>query len=157
MSWITGLHRRTRTKDLLKEVNWLSINQLIYYHGFLTIYKVRKNSVPRHNFRHLNAGLTRRGRIALTKRRWSGNIQALYNSLSPAIRNESKISLFKKNIKTWIKCNIGVFKCDDWSIYAALAAFCKYFLQHHIVNSAYFYVLILTICRSISLITSAFV
>ena len=114
MSWITGLHRRTRTKDLLKEVNWLSTNQLIYYHGFLTIYKVRKkNCVPRHNFQHLNAGLTRRGRIALTKRRWSGNIQALNNTLSRAIRNESKISLFKKNIKTWIKNNIGVFKCDE--------------------------------------------
>ena len=113
MAWITGLHRRTRTKDLLKEVNWLSINQLIYYHGFLTIYKVRKNSVPRQNFLHLNAGLTRRGRIALTKRRWSGNIQAMYNTLCPAIINESKISLFKKKIKTWIKVNIGVFNCDD--------------------------------------------
>ena len=113
MSWITGSHRRTRTKDLLKEVNWLSINQLIYYHGFLTIYKVRKNGGPLNNLRHLNAGISRRGRIDLTKRRWSTKIQSIYNTLEPAIRNEDKISLFKKKVRTWIVNNIGVFKCND--------------------------------------------
>ena len=113
MAWITNKHRKTKTTDLLTEVNWLSINQLIYYHGFLTIYKVKKNSVPRRNFQHLHAGLLRRGRIDLTKRRWSRKIQTLYNTLSLSIINECKISIFKKKIKTWIKQNIGVFHCDD--------------------------------------------
>ena len=108
MAWISGLSRQTRTKDLPKNVGWLSINQLIYYYGFLTIYKVKKN-----NFIHLNAGITRRGRIDLTKRRLSSMIQSIYNSLEPNIWNEAKISVFKKKVKTWIKNNIGVFKCDE--------------------------------------------
>ena len=67
MAWILNLPRRTRTIDLLKNVGWLSINQLIYYHGFLTIYKVKKNKSPLLNLTHLSTGLTRRGRIDLTK------------------------------------------------------------------------------------------
>ena len=113
MAWISGLPRRTRTLDLLKNVGWLSINQLIYYHGFLMVYKVKKNRGPLLNFMHLNAGITRRGRIDLTKRRWSSKIQRMYNSLEPNIRNEAKISVFKKLIKNWIKNNIDVFKCAD--------------------------------------------
>ena len=113
MAWISSLPRRTRTIDLLKNVGWLSINQLIYYHGFLTIYKVKKNRSPLLNLTHLNAGMTRRGRIDLTKQRWSSRIQRIYNSLEPNIRNEAKISVFKNKVKTWIKSNIGVFNSDD--------------------------------------------
>ena len=113
MAWILNLPRQTRTIDLLKNVGWLSINQLIYYHGFLTIYKVKKNKSPLLNLTHLSTGLTRRGRIDLTKRRWSSRIQNTYNSLEPNIPNEAKISIFKKKIKSWIKNNIGVFNSDD--------------------------------------------
>ena len=113
MTWITGPHRRTRTKDILKAVNWLLINQLIYYQGFLSIYKVRKNRAPLFNFLQLNAGNIRRGRIGLTQRRWSRKKQLVYNTLHPSKIDEEKISLFKKKIKTWIKSNIGVFNSND--------------------------------------------
>ena len=113
MSWISGLPRRTRTIDLLKKVKWLSINQLVYYHGFLSMYKIQKNGGPPYNLKHLNAGNHRRGRIDLTKRRWSSKIQRTYNTLELEIRNESKISVFKKKIKNWIINNIGVFNCND--------------------------------------------
>ena len=113
MSWISGLPRRTRTLDLLKKVKWLSINQLVYYHGFLSMYKIQKNGGPPYNLKHLNAGVHRRGRIDLTKRRWSSKIQRTYNTLESEIRNENKISVFKKKIKNWIINNIGVFNCND--------------------------------------------
>ena len=44
MSWISGKNRKTSTKELLDSVNWLSVNQLIYYHGFLLMYKIKEQS-----------------------------------------------------------------------------------------------------------------
>ena len=113
MVWITGAHRRTSTKELLKTVGWLSIHQLVFYHGFLTIYKIRKNGSPYFNLRHLNSRGINRGRIGLTRRRWSGAILDLYNSLDPSIRFETKISAFKRKAKEWIKEHIGIFNSDD--------------------------------------------
>ena len=113
MTWITGLHRKTSTKELLNKVNWLSINQLVYYHGFLLIYKVKKNRAPFYNFHHLNAGLNRRGRIGLTRRRWLSSVQEMFNTLDQSVWNEEKISIFKKKVKTGIKLNIGVFNSND--------------------------------------------
>ena len=113
MTWITGKQRRTSTNELLKSVNWLSINQLVYYHGFLLIYKVRKQSSPLYNIRHLDASLSNKGRTGLTRRRWSSLIQDMYFKLEAGIRNEQKISIFKKKVKIWIKSNIGIFKNDD--------------------------------------------
>ena len=77
------------------------------------MYKIKKNRVPLYNFRQLEASLTNRGRIGLTRKRWSSAIQLLYNNLEPMIRNEQKISVFKKKIKAWIKSNIGIFNNDD--------------------------------------------
>ena len=42
MCWITGSHRLTSTRAMLAILDWLSINQLIMYHGFLFIYKIRR-------------------------------------------------------------------------------------------------------------------
>ena len=86
---------------------------MVIYHGFLSMYKIRKNGGPPYNLKYLNAGVNRRGRIDLTKRRWSTKLQRIYNTLEPAIRNEDKISIFKKKIKNWIINNIGVFNCND--------------------------------------------
>ena len=61
----------------------------------------------------LDNGLNNRGRIDLTKRRWSINIQNIYNSVEVNIQNETKISVFKRRIKLWIKRNIDIFSDDD--------------------------------------------
>ena len=110
MTLITGRPSRTSTKELLKSVNWLSIHQLVYYHGFLLIYKVRKHRAPFHKIRHLDASLTNKGRIALTRRRWSSSIKDMYYNFEPVIRNEQKMSIFKNKVKIWIKSNIDIFK-----------------------------------------------
>ena len=113
MCWVTSSHRLTSTKTLLGKLNWLSVNQLIFYHGFLLQYKVMRNKAPKMNFKQLNIGAEKMGRMDLTKNRWSNNIQMVYNSVSPDIRNELKISVFKKRIKSWIRVNIDVFGTTD--------------------------------------------
>ena len=84
------------------------------YHGFLLIYKVRKKGSPKRNLIQLDNGLNRRGRIDLTKRRWSMKIQEVYNSVDINVWNETKISVFKRRIKLWIKRNIDIFSDEDF-------------------------------------------
>ena len=109
MCWVTNSHRLTSTKEMLSKLNWLSVNQLIYYHSFLLQYKVQKKSLPKHNLNQLNNSINYRGRIDLTKRRWSRNIQDIYLTVDPNIRNEDRILVFKKRIKSWIRRNINIF------------------------------------------------
>ena len=100
MCWVTNSHRLTSTTGMLTKLNWLLVNQLIYYHSFLLQYKVRKKSSPRYNLNQLSNGLNQRGRIDLTKQRWSKNIQDLYYTVDINIWNEDKISVFKQSIKS---------------------------------------------------------
>ena len=65
------------------------------------------------NFDQLQKGTQKMGRMDLTKKRWSNIIQMVYNSVSPDIQNELKISVFKKRIKSWIRVNIDVFGTTD--------------------------------------------
>ena len=95
MCWVTGSHKLTSTKDLLTKMNWLSVNQLIFYHSFLLMYKVMKKQSPKFNFKQLNGNNTR-ARIDLTRRRWSKNVQTVYDKVDQGIKNERKISVFKR-------------------------------------------------------------
>ena len=103
MCWITNSHRLTSTRKMLSQLNWLSVNQLVIYHRFLMIYKIRKKGLPKLNWKQLENGLNTRDRIDLTKRRWPIRIQELYNTVDVSVWNETKISAFKRWIKIWIK------------------------------------------------------
>ena len=41
------------------------------------------------------------------------NIQSVYYTVDPSIRNEGKISVFKKRIKSWIRRNVNVLGVSD--------------------------------------------
>ena len=47
MCWVSNSHRLTCTKTLLGQLDWLSVNQLIYYHSFLMMYKIKKKLAPK--------------------------------------------------------------------------------------------------------------
>ena len=65
------------------------------------------------NHNKLLRGSQKMGRMDLTKKRWSNNIQNVFNTVSPEIRNEVKISVFKRRIKSWIRVNIDIFGTTD--------------------------------------------
>ena len=65
------------------------------------------------NYNQLIKGTQKSGRMDLTKKRWSNNIQYVFNTVSPEIRNEVKISVFKRRVKSWIRVNIDVFGETD--------------------------------------------
>ena len=108
MCWASNCNNFTRTRYLLTKLNWLSIHQLVYYHSFLIIYKITNKQAPKKNFNHLENGRMTPGRIDLTKRRLSKNIQSIYYTVDQSIRNAEKISVFKTRIKVWIRKNISI-------------------------------------------------
>ena len=50
----------------------------------------------------------RKGRIDMTDRVWNRLGLRYYDEICPSIKNETKISIFKKKIKKWIKSNIPI-------------------------------------------------
>ena len=64
---------------------------------------------PENNLDQLYNGTLRMGRMELTKKRWSNNIQSVYNTVDNNIHSEERILVFKKRIMSWIRVNINVF------------------------------------------------
>ena len=48
LSWYTPIRR------LLKHCNWLSINQLVFYHSALTVHRTIKSGLPEYLHQHLS-------------------------------------------------------------------------------------------------------
>ena len=71
------------------------------------MFKVQNRQSPTFNYKQLNC-INNSARIDLTRRRWSKNVQDVYNKVDQGIKNERKISVFKRRIKVWIKNNIGI-------------------------------------------------
>ena len=111
--WILNKHRCTKTKDLLNELNWLSMYQLTIYHGVLLVWKIVNNMVPERNLESLEKSKNKTGRIELTDRRWCIRAQNIFWSLNNSIKNCSKIAIFKRKLKLWICDNIPIHEDPD--------------------------------------------
>ena len=107
-SWVCNVSKWTKTKELLEKVGWLSINQLIYYHSALTMWKVLKYKEPKNNMKNINHRSFHKGRIDLTRRTWSQRTLDFYNNLPMDVKNKPKISLFKSKMRKWINMNIPI-------------------------------------------------
>ena len=108
------------TKETYKQIGWLSLKQLVFYHTVLLIYKIRKNKEPtylhemfssRHlyNTRGAESGVIQihgRPKLELTKLsfKWRGSAQ--FNQLPADIRLTECESTFKVRTKKWIMENL---------------------------------------------------
>ena len=117
---VTRLDWSTPTKVLLSQLGWLSINQLVFYHSVLIIYKVKKERSPKYihsmfnqsyqyNTRQAESGLIKHVRgpnldISKSSFRWRAADQ--YNQLPLEIRTSQSTNAFKVNAKNWIKDHI---------------------------------------------------
>ena len=108
MCWVLSKPYWTRTSDLLKDLNWLSIYQLACYHSILLLWKVNLHKVPINNLKNIEISKNRKGRIKKTRRIWSIRSLELFDDLPLEIRECKKISKFKKLLKNWIATNIPI-------------------------------------------------
>ena len=108
----TALATRSPMYELL---NWLTVDQLITYHTVTAVLKIRKSSEPEYLAGILNKD-SRHKRIlipnldlGLAQKSFTIRGAESWNKLPEYIRNQSKISIFKKTAKNWIVLNIPKF------------------------------------------------
>ena len=121
---VTRLDWSTSAKQLLHQCGWLSVNQLIFYHSVLLIYKVRLSKTPRylhmmHNSwsyqyktRQAESGLIKlvaRPKLELTKSSFRYRGANQYNQLPAEIRSCESLPSFKVKAKNWIKDNVSIY------------------------------------------------
>ena len=116
---ITGKSWWTPIRRLLQECNWLSINQLVFYHTCLQTHKILMNGQPFYFKQNMNRDHPYRTRQATGGSIWRGEedrsvrgfstrgAQA-YNSLPPSIRSSRTIGTFKYKLRRWVATNIPI-------------------------------------------------
>ena len=105
----------------LRQVGWLSLNQLSHYHSVVQLQSIRRTKTPKnlysmHNWD--NHQLTRQSvqnkikpigvpRLDISSKsfRWRSSLQ--YNQVPHEITNLENKSTFKKQLKCWIQENIS--------------------------------------------------
>ena len=113
----------TSKKVLLQQCGWLSVNQLIFYHSVLLVFKVRQNKSPRYLYmmhnnwtypyttRQATNDLIRVGvrpRLEVVRESFRWRAANSFNQLPADIRTCSKVESFKRKVKTWIMNNISL-------------------------------------------------
>ena len=116
----------TSTRDLLKECGWLSVNQLVFFHTVLLLFKVRRNRRPRSIFEmSVSAENVRYGsrsrqlgtlkavglkvpvqRIAFDSFRWRS--VRFWNQLPVELRTLEHQAMFKRKLKSWVIQHIQI-------------------------------------------------
>ena len=105
--WVTGLRRRTKVADLMKETGWMTIKEMHTVQSCILLWKTIHLERPG----HLHARLPvdeewnleiRNTRLQFTECGWRWKTSLVWNMLPEWMRAETKISCFKKNMKSWI-------------------------------------------------------
>ena len=112
---VTRSPPRAVRNPMFDKLDWLSVNQLVVYHTLLQVYKIRSSREPEYLSQALRDD-NRNGNIiipntdlSLAKNSFVFRGAKLWNNLPPNIRNNLKISKFKKESRKWVKENISRF------------------------------------------------
>ena len=111
------LHRPpySNRKELYDQMGCLTVNQLIFYHSMLTVYKIRVSGEPEYlrefltdnNIRgNINIPVTT---LSLAMKSFCFRAGTDWNSLPQEIRRIPKLVPFKQKLKLWTKANIKRF------------------------------------------------
>ena len=97
------------------KLGWLTINQLIFYHSVIQVFRIRSSSQPEHLAKLLKQD-SRNSRIIIpnidlrvAQKSFTMRGSTSWNILPLSIRNQVKIGTFKKLAKQWILSNIEKF------------------------------------------------
>ena len=107
---VTGLHKRTSTDVLMREVGWLDIRELITFHSLLMFWRIIYLKTPRYMMEKLNVQddisiSPQFTRLQNTRMGFRWRTIPLWNSMNLELRTEKSYPRFKKNLKNWILKN----------------------------------------------------
>ena len=123
---VTRLDIRTPTRILMQQCGWLSVRQLMVYHSVCLLHKTLQNGSPLYLYqkitengshqqssRRAEAGSLRqslqsKSRLDLTRRGWCWRSLEQYNQLPTEIRNEQRMTIFKKKLGEWVKAKVDI-------------------------------------------------
>ena len=116
---VTGKSWFTPTRRLLQDCNWLSVNQLIFYHTVLQAHKVLVSGTQTYFSQRMSSHHPYRTRQAAGGSIWCGEEHTgkggfskrgaqMYNSIPLYIRNAGTIPTFKYKLRQWVTTNIPI-------------------------------------------------
>ena len=115
---ITKLGWFTPCEVLLRQCNWLSIRQLVFYHTAIQVYKVKVSGSPvyiRSKFTPSNTRSASQGTLLVpvvekstSSKSFIVRSASTWNHLPPEIRNLQSLNTFKVELKKWTRENINI-------------------------------------------------
>ena len=123
-STITKMGIYTPVQTLLRQCGWLSINQLVFFHTSILLFKILNNRKPKYLFSMISTELNYLTRADNTGKlrvvadytpkqglnwksfRWR-SVQ-FWNQLPANIRTMNSILKFKSSLKSWIMKNVDI-------------------------------------------------
>ena len=112
---VTSLGIRTDRRELFATLDWMTVNQLVYYHSALSTYRIRKSSEPEYlaeilnRNNRLNKIIVPNSTLSLAMKSYCFRGANEWNRLPEEIRECEKIRNFKKRLKSWILMNVPQF------------------------------------------------
>ena len=106
---------RSKRAPLYDSVGWLTVNQLISYHTLISVFKIRRSGEPEYLARILtNDNINSRiiipvTDLSLAMRSFTYRGAREWNQLPATLRNSSKISQYKMELKKWVLTNVPRF------------------------------------------------
>ena len=118
---VTKLSWYTPTRRLLKQCNWLSIRQLIFYQSAVTVFRTVRTNEPRYLSEQLNTEHPYLTRLAssggirqegihggLASRSFFIRASREFNTIPASIRSSKSLPGFKSKLKQWVKASVPV-------------------------------------------------
>ena len=118
---VTRCDWSTPPPQILHQIGWLSVNQLVFYHSVLLVFKVKLHQTPKYlnnmyswsykySTRQARSDFVRiegKPKLALSSEsfRWRAGNQ--FNQLPADIRGQTSLDTFKVKAKSWIKENVS--------------------------------------------------
>ena len=115
---ITKLGWFTPIEILLKQCNWLSIRQLVFYHTALQVFKVKVTECPVYihsKFTPSNTRSASQGTLLVpvvekstSSKSFIVRSASTWNHIPPEIRSLQNLNIFKSELKKWTRENINL-------------------------------------------------
>ena len=113
---VTHSGLRTSRQDIYRQVGWMTVNQLVYYHSALSTYRIRQSHEPEYLATIMNENnranriIIPNSKLTLAKNSYCFRGSTQWNKLPESVRNIPKISQFKSKLKKWIHQNVPQFQ-----------------------------------------------
>ena len=106
---------RAARHPMYDRLGWLTVNQLVYYHTLLAVYRIRQSGEPEYLAQSLcndNKNghiIIRSTRLTLLQKSFKFRGACNWNDLPQSVRNIQRIGQFKTSVKAWIREKIPRF------------------------------------------------